>query len=583
MSSGDSIYDGLPTTTTAPNPTTPASAGSVARGKAGALIATAAIAGVVGACVLLVGGDTPTTDTSPALLSAAHPLVCSEQQMSVGIECADECATCDIIATKLELGACTLPHDEEARVALDRAMMVCSTQSAPAPPAPTAATSAGGRRLADGEIMEEEIWQVLSYGFDIDISQPSYLTKTTQLFEITHEDVSVAPEKRFHFSVPEWSNSDEGNTRATKIATDLKLDPAVGGHHPIGPIDASATMTVGSNHDVKTASRDETVTITKQRVTPSSGFTFSPQTRLHQDVRDAIDETAIEDVQRISDRFGVFFASASNLGGTVRRSDTMQMTADDNTGFPGSLELELHGPNPSGGSLIKSGGGSFGTSRTTRENGADMTTDITGAGGDVTVWLRAMAASSAEGEGAAIDAVQTAWSESFTDHNLFPVDVEVRPIYELVQDYDQEKGDELKRLLTAEWAAKTDSWNPTKFFLPGCTDPAAHNYQPLASKDDGSCVYKHVTGSCRTDYCRDKGDNAENDCRVSAATSAWRHGDSAMPACAGGYDPVCDKGTYEYWWVETQYYICCQVTYSSTPESPTRYKASSGLCPWVQR
>lgn len=502
--------------------------------------------------------------------------------LSVGIECADECATCDIITTKLELGACTLPHGEEARVVLDRAMMACSMQAAPAPPVPTAAASAGGRRLADGENMEEEIWQVLSYGFDIDLSSPSYLTKTTQLFEITHEDVSVAPERRFHFSVPEWSNSDEGNTRATKIAADLKLDPAVGGHHPVGPIDASATMTVGSNHDVKTASRDETVTITKQRVTPSSGFIFSPQTRLHQDVRDAIDATAIEDVRRISERFGIFFARASNLGGMVRRSDTMQMTADDKTGFPGSLELELHGPNPSGGSLITSGGGSFGTSRTTRENGAELTTDITGAGGDVTVWLGTMSASSAEDASAAIDAVQTAWSESFTDHNLFPVDVEVKPIYELVQDYDQEKGDELKRLLTAEWAVRTDSWNPTKFFLPGCTDPAAHNYEQLASKDDGSCLYKHVTGNCRTDYCRDN-DAVDNDCWVSAASSAWRDGDSAMPACAGGYEPVCESSIREQTWVDAQVYTCCEVTYTSTPESPTRYKASNGLCPWVQR
>merc|ERR1711939_531086 len=153
----------------------------------------------------------------------------------------------------------------------------------------------------------------------------------------------------------------------------------------------------------------------------------------------------------------------------------------------------------------------------------DMTTEITGAGGDVTVWLRAMRASSAEDESAAIDAIQTTWSESFTDQNIFPVNVEVRPIYELVQDYDREKGDELKRLLMAEWATKTDSWNPTKFFKRACTDPAAHNYEPLASKDDGSCLYKHVTGTCRTDYCRDKDDTGiYNNCCVLAASSWWR-------------------------------------------------------------
>ena len=36
-----------------------------------------------------------------------------------------------------------------------------------------------------------------------------------------------------------------------------------------------------------------------------------------------------------------------------------------------------------------------------------------------------------------------------------------------------------------------------------CTDPAAHNY----ATGHGSCLYKHVTGTCHTDYLCDKGDN----------------------------------------------------------------------------
>jgi hypothetical protein len=304
-----------------------------------------------------------------------------------------------------------------------------STVAAPvqSPPAPPAVQSPS----YDG---------ILSYGFDIDPNMPGFIKKTTQLFRLTQSDVSIASEPR---ADGETVYSTTESTRAEKLAGAAHL------HGGIGPFSAAASMMVtsDSNRDVKTARIDVTRSFNKERATARGNFRAQPHTKLDRAYVTYIQRTSIDDVEDISFDLGIFYARASNLGGQIRKSYTMQVTESDSQT---SLEVEL---SAQFGGLI-GGGAAFGEQTTTRSNGATMTTSFHAQGGDTSVWLSSNN----------LDAIQTAWAESFDDDNLYPWGVELRPIWELVQAVDQAKGDRLQQLLTDKWAQESGAFNPTDFF-----------------------------------------------------------------------------------------------------------------------
>ena len=47
--------------------------------------------------------------------------------------------------------------------------------------------------------------------------------------------------------------------------------------------------------------------------------------------------------------------------------------------------------------------------------------------------------------------------------------MELRPIWELVSQVDEAKGDALQMYLTDKWAREAGEFNPTRFFLPSPT------------------------------------------------------------------------------------------------------------------
>lgn len=66
-------------------------------------------------------------------------------------------------------------------------------------------------------------------------------------------------------------------------------------------------------------------------------------------------------------------------------------------------------------------------------------------------------------------------------------------VYEFCAEYYQEGCD------VAEYCATIDVWNCGAQLVLGCTDPDALNYNPLATIDDGSCVYS----TAENDLCAD--------------------------------------------------------------------------------
>ena len=217
-------------------------------------------------------------------------------------------------------------------------------------------------------------------------------------------------------------------------------------------------VTGDTSEDVKTARLDVTRSFNKQRETAKGTFLSQPHMRLDQAFVDLIHTTDIVNVEQISSTLGIFYSRASNLGGLIRKSYTMQTTESDTQS---SLEAEL--TSKYGGliySSTASAGASYSESITTRSNGAAMKVNFHAQGGDTSLWLQ-------PGTAADFDAIQTQWSQSFnTDDDLYQWGVELRPIWEVVQKIDQAKGDALKTALEARWRAESAEFHPTQFFTP---------------------------------------------------------------------------------------------------------------------
>ena len=118
-----------------------------------------------------------------------------------------------------------------------------------------------------GNVTAENDWQVLSYGFDVDPSMPSFIKRTTKLFQLTEDDVSIAPASLANGATV-YSTSDD--TRASKLAVRAHIE---GGK---GPYSAAASMQVtdDSDHEIKTARFDVTRSFNKFAVT--SGVPLQP-------------------------------------------------------------------------------------------------------------------------------------------------------------------------------------------------------------------------------------------------------------------------------------------------------------------
>ena len=90
----------------------------------------------------------------------------------------------------------------------------------------------------------------------------------------------------------------------------------------------AASMAIAQNtgSSIKTARVDAYYRCKKQRVASKGGFRLSPGTKLIPAYRQYILRVAKDQVHKIAEHFGIFFAKSANLGGVVQKTYTMQMT-----------------------------------------------------------------------------------------------------------------------------------------------------------------------------------------------------------------------------------------------------------------
>ena len=186
-----------------------------------------------------------------------------------------------------------------------------------------------------------------------------------------------------------------------------------------------------------------------------------------------------------------------------------------------------------------------------------------------------------------LDAIQEDWAGTFTADNKYPLNMEIRPVWEIVQNIDKEKGDALKEVLLAKWADETARYSP-KYLLqglePACTDPAAENYNEIVLPGvpaevtgcEDCCVYRGCTNPAAAEYVDRGPHTTKNDRRCTpkcsndpGTTGPCRDRSGKYYNCATserGHDMKCAAGEFPfpdiryenyYWGAWTTYYQCC--------------------------
>jgi len=148
---------------------------------------------------------------------------------------------------------------------------------------------------------------------------------------------------------------------------------------------------------------------------------------------------------------GVFYATSMHLGGEIRKSYTMQATKEDNAA---SVTTELqakYGPTFSAKTSV-------GVTSRSSDSNSQMNVEWSIKGGDTMVWLQKDFTDDAE-----VQDVQSQWSDSITDENLYPFNFQLGLVWDIIKAIDLQKGNEYEKYLTAKWEANKNLFLPTKF------------------------------------------------------------------------------------------------------------------------
>lgn len=300
--------------------------------------------------------------------------------------------------------------------------------------------------LEDRNLANEKVYDAILYAYRISKrNSPNFLSRGDQIFEVDRQkDLAISSDSTVHV---EYQYSDSEHTADKKVALSMGVEASY------GAFSASASMKVSSSRkeSIKTVRMDVTIKAIKYEVSGKGTFRTFPQEFLTDNFKRAVKELSNEDIER---DIGIFYAKNLKLGGELRKSYTMQATADD-TEKSVSAELKAK----YGGALV-SVGASFGastTSRTTNKN-AQMKISFIAMGGDTAIWL----GKGFDGKEGSDKTIQR-WAKSVNDDNLYPSDFLLRPLWDMVKKVDLARGQDYERYLKAKWAKQGNAFNPSHF------------------------------------------------------------------------------------------------------------------------
>jgi len=312
-------------------------------------------------------------------------------------------------------------------------------------------TSARRRRtiVGGGVSVSGSAWKALRYSFRVSPNGLNYIDFARQIFTSTSKDIDVLTVERVETDERITEGSEE---KAMSVATDL----GVKGNYGVFAASAQTQISRMNKNEVQTVEVEKIVRAQKYKLSAKS---MSLSNKLTTSARDALKTWTFK---RIVDEIGEFYATEMSLGGEFRTTHVMEKRVADSKN---SLTWELDASYSD--TLVSSVSGSSTGSITedTTKSGTKMRTIWRVWGGSSTIWLKLTKDNRAK--------IQQKWANSVTDKNLYPLKVQLQPIWNLLKPLNTTKADKLKKYLETKWSK--DAKN-----LPSY--PAAGYVEALASR-----------------------------------------------------------------------------------------------------
>ena len=302
------------------------------------------------------------------------------------------------------------------------------------------------------EFAEESSACAICYAYQVDPYSPTYLSRGDKIFEIDNKnDISISCHETIELKL-QYSDSDF--TAAHWVANKMKI----GAHFKA--FSGAASMAVEQIEASKyhTVRVDAIAVCTQECITAKGNFRTHPENHLTEDFKLAIKDLS---VQEIESKIGVFYAVKVELGGMFQRSYVMEATEDDNESTITAELKSAFGKDCLG--VSAEADAAFESNRRTVNRHAKVRQEWKAEGGNIDLWLQVgTSVSNGSGSSSAAEIAQE-WAKTIDPSNVYPLNFELRPVWELIGDVDKEKGEQFKRYLEDKWEKDGNRHIPWKF------------------------------------------------------------------------------------------------------------------------
>jgi len=267
----------------------------------------------------------------------------------------------------------------------------------------------------------------LSVSWHVDAGAPFLVSPFQQLFDHEDEDINTIP---VPVAVAETRHSTSSESFAKGISASVGIEGGGWGFEAAAAVSANAVWS--SSKD--TFRQDTFVKAKKVRISRRSA---SPHEHLTASARACLLE---ETPSTIVSRFGQFYPLSVTLGGVYQLTIMTETNRRDDTK---SIAAAISG---SYNSFAWRGKASLtaGAASTYTKNDRTYHLKMRVLGGESTQWLGLQTDN--------MDVIQGQWVDSITEENMYPVEVRLRPLWELLDhdDMDREKAQALKNYMMSQ-------------------------------------------------------------------------------------------------------------------------------------
>ena len=304
------------------------------------------------------------------------------------------------------------------------------------------------------DFINESVVRAICYTYTVDSNSPTLLLRGDKIFKIDEDkDISISVNETIDMKL---QYSDSTYTAAHWVSENMKVGAL------FKAFSGAASMAVETTGESKyhTVRVDAVGVCTKNCVTTRGSFRTCPEKHLTEDFKFAVQDLPVEEIES---RIGVFYAIKLQLGGMVKRSYVMESTEEDNESKVKAELQAAFGKECLGASVDAAA--AFERGRRTSNRNAKVRREWRAQGGDIDLWFKVGTSAPDQSDFSSAMEIAREWASTIDSSNLYPFDFELRPLWELIEEVDEEKAREFKLYLEDKWEKDGNRHLPS-MFLP---------------------------------------------------------------------------------------------------------------------